>query len=599
MKNIFDTTPFAYVGNNAYYESVSKEDLEQMKKSTIVKKEELPTSEDIEEATSDTVGEMLPQVIPETSEEPSVDDVFADSEKDPLLKECLEDVDNGAEIYLEKVDFISKIKDVINKKRGDKSSEINYDRVEKAARAYNNIKFAEARMKILLTQDPTSKEKPSYKIQQKKAIQAERDYRNLKKNLNPEEIVALNDCIKLHDSSVNANIEKEIADLKDSKKAELKKEYVEEIALVKENADYFRPEILDILITESFEDEIFTEGVNWDIHKMYKKDNKIFKQYMRNAKKYLRAKDFAKAKAEIENAVKTLKDCRDRTLAKINTINDDSKWTVICGIMLRSITIFCRDILMVLSIVLLPIVAIRAYVDNIQDTLNTAASAIKRGGFRVSDLNTYVNFVKNSYNTMISTLRKYLAKIDEYEKSYNEKQAAKNEKAVQESAIVTEKDIDTDMKPLIDKLHQKGYQTTSSSSGHNNLVRADDRNENGVKDEHLYNDARLVFKGKYNLGKAPKYWYWKKVDNADEVDYLDIEQIKYNTQPGGPSNAFQDWKRKYMKSLSDWIDSLPDANTKKEVEEACKTESCVDIDAEIDMLFESVMGGILLDLSDL
>ena len=169
------------------------------------------------------------------------------------------------------------------------------------------------------------------------------------------------------------------------------------------------------------------------------------------------------------------------------------------------------------------------------------------------------------------------------------------------SEVVTEKDLDPEMKPLIEKLHRKGYKTTASSSGHNNLVANDDVNKNGVRDERLYSDARLVFAGKYNLGKAPKYWYWKKVDNGDKVDYLDIEEMHYDTTPGGPSKAFQDWKIKYMKSLSEWIDSLPDADSgnNENVDEACATESATEINNEIDTLFESVMSDIEFDAFDL
>jgi hypothetical protein len=178
----------------------------------------------------------------------------------------------------------------------------------------------------------------------------------------------------------------------------------------------------------------------------------------------------------------------------------------------------------------------------------------------------------------------------------------KKENDVKESVddVVLEKGIDSDMKPILDKLHAKGYKTSSSSSGHNNIVKKGDRNKNGVLDEYLYNDARLVFNGKYNLGKAPQYWYWKKVDNADEVQYLDIEQTKYKTQPGGPSNAFQDWKRKYMNSLENWVDNLPNvSDDKEEVKESVEIKSFDEVNKEIDVLFESVLGDLILDIEDI
>jgi hypothetical protein len=210
----------------------------------------------------------------------------------------------------------------------------------------------------------------------------------------------------------------------------------------------------------------------------------------------------------------------------------------------------------------------------------------------------------------ITTLNEYITEVDAFITKSVDKQlkdiadarkasSLKKEESVKD--IVIEKAIDSDMKPIIDKLNAKGYKTKASSSGHNNLVRKDDRNKNGVLDEHLYNDARVVFDGKYDFGKAPKYWYWKKVDNADEVEYLDIEQIKYTTQSGGPSNAFQDWKRKYMKSLEDWADSLPNVsdktnNVKTESEEI---KSFNELNDEIDTLFESVLGDMFIDVSDM
>jgi len=206
----------------------------------------------------------------------------------------------------------------------------------------------------------------------------------------------------------------------------------------------------------------------------------------------------------------------------------------------------------------------------------------------------YINeFCSGFDSTFDKTIERHINAILEAQKS-----AIKTESVM--TQVVTEKSIDSDMKPIIEKLNKKGYKTQSSSSGNNKLVAKDDSTENGVRDGRLYSDARLVFDGKYNLGKAPEYWYWKKVDNADDVEYLDIEEIKYDTTPGGPSKAFQDWKIKYMNSLKDWVDSLPDISDgkkedKEEVEEACH-ESVEDIETEINTLYESVMNDLEFDI---
>ena len=173
-----------------------------------------------------------------------------------------------------------------------------------------------------------------------------------------------------------------------------------------------------------------------------------------------------------------------------------------------------------------------------------------------------------------------------------------------DSEIVTERDIDPGMKPILDKLHSKGYKTKASSSGHKNVSTKNDGDEDNVGNGHHYGDARLVFDGKYNLGKAPKYWYWKKVDNSDEVEYLDIMQIKADEWPD-KGDKFAAWKAGYMKSLTDWVDGLPNiSGENKEVEEACcreseMTEAVENVDEQIDALYESVIGSLILDILDI
>lgn len=592
MSEIFDKTPFAYVGENTHYKELTqeeKEELKEMKNRIDIKKEANPSSEEIKESSASVVGEMLLQVGLTETEEPNVDDIFADADEDAeLLREALNDAVAGADLYFETAGFIEKLKDKF--KKNDKNKPVNYDKVMKASKSYTSLRMAGARLRIAVTEDPKVKNTSKYRELQRKVIKAEKEYRKLKNGLTKEEVTALNQYIEGFETTFNAKVDAQIKDIKDAKKVAIKKEYAEDNNIIREFSEYLGNDVVEFLTESS--SNIYYEGANLEIHKKYREDLKDFKKYSKQAREYIKDHKYDSARKELKDAIKVVEERKKHMLDEIESIDDDNILTAICGFIFRDITILCRDILLILF--LYPVAVVREWIDVIKDIVNAATSINKKGYFSMSDLNRYTNFVKNDYDRMIRVLEKILKKIDDLEKEY-EKEKEEN---VKESAddVVLEKGIDADMKPILDKLHAKGYKTSSSSSGHNNLVKKGDRNDNGVLDEYLYNDARLVFKGKYNLGKAPQYWYWKKVDNADEVEYLDIEQTKYKTQPGGPSNAFQDWKRKYMKSLENWVDKLPNISDKKE---DVKSESVEDINKQIDTLYESVISDLMLDIEDL
>ena len=339
----------------------------------------------------------------------------------------------------------------------------------------------------------------------------------------------------------------------------------------------------------------------------------MFKDQLKTAKKYLMNKQYSEGKKEIQNAIKIMKKSQDYIIEEMKNL-EGNPWEAVWGIISRGMTMTCRDILALIFVYSEDMV--KDLSDIIEDIIAKLENLKKKNYINIDDLGSYSTLVKSEYDKMADVLEKFLTKIDLQEKQDIEdakketEQAEANKDDVKKESVdvassdlgmVTEKDLDPEMKPLIEKLHKKGYKTTSSSSGHNNIIAKDDRTKNGVRDGHLYSDARLVFKGKYDLGKAPKYWYWKKVDNKDEVDYLDIEQIAYDTTPGGPSKAFQDWKIKYMRSLTEWIDSLPTVSneSKKEIEELTCNESTSDIDNEINTLFESVMDDLMFDAIDI
>ena len=610
---VFDTTPFAYVGNNKHYKDLSDEEKAKLKAedksekhvevTEPIKKEALPSSEEVEESSASVIGQMLPQVGLTETTEPSMDEMFGDiaEEETELLKEALSDELYGADMYFEAFGFIEKIKNKFKKSDTDSVNNINHDKLMKVAKAYTSLRLANFRVKIAVVSNPKIKGTSEYKTLQKKVIVAEKEYRKLKKDLNKDELEALKQHIAVIDSDFDKKIVIFIKDIKDSQKAAIKKEYAEFIS--DEN-------ILDI-ITESYKydnDELYTEGANWDIHKKYRTDLKVFKANLKDAKKYLKNHSYDEAREQIKKAIGIMEECKKAAIEEIEKIDQDSALTAICGFIFRNITIVCRDMLLLITVY--PIALVKNLIDIITDIMNSINSIKKKGNFTASDINRYVNFVKNDYDRMIRVLEHFLAKVDESEKKHkiDEKEVVKD--VVKEATevntecgttdIVTEKNLDPEMKPLIDKLHQKGYKTTASSSGHKNVIIKKDGDRDNVANEHYYGDARLVFADKYNFGKAPTYWYWKKVDNGDKVDYLDIKQVKADEWPD-PSEKFANWKKNYMKSLSDWIESLPDiSNEKKDVvDEACETESNTDLDTAIDTMFESVMSDIEFDILDI
>lgn len=164
--------------------------------------------------------------------------------------------------------------------------------------------------------------------------------------------------------------------------------------------------------------------------------------------------------------------------------------------------------------------------------------------------------------------------------------------------------IDKEIQEYIDRLNDKGYKTLYSSPGHQNIKAKEDPNKDGVYYGKIYNDARIMFDDKYNFGVAPKYWYWRQVDGKS---YLDIIPITFNRDKDSRDKQYAEWKKKYLKSLSDWIDELPDAsdNGKKKDEYYDSKGNAEDIDTtdkndtteeEVKEVEESVMSNLFASM---
>lgn len=140
--------------------------------------------------------------------------------------------------------------------------------------------------------------------------------------------------------------------------------------------------------------------------------------------------------------------------------------------------------------------------------------------------------------------------------------------------------VDDDIKPIIDKLNEKGYETKYSCSGHPSARIKKDVYRDGIYKNKLYSTARIVFAKKYDIGSAPKYWMKKELNDGELIS-LYVEPPTFKILNGLPKDAFTKWKNNYMNSLEKWVNELPKEGEKKEEEDV--VESVLD-----DLLIDSM-----------
>lgn len=146
-----------------------------------------------------------------------------------------------------------------------------------------------------------------------------------------------------------------------------------------------------------------------------------------------------------------------------------------------------------------------------------------------------------------------------------------NDQTVEESAVVTfsdeeeplelfsetSKEIDEDIKDVIDKLNEKGYKTKYSCSGHPSARFKKDVYRDGILNDKLYSTARIVFDGIYEI-TPPKHWK-KKTLNDGKDTALYVVAPRFKILDGLPKESFGKWKDRYMNSIRNWVDELPEA----------------------------------------
>ena len=558
MNDLYDIAPIAYVGNNKFYKDLSKEELDELKKKS-VKKEALPSSEEVEESSASVIGPMLPQVGLTETEEPSFDDMLADINEDSeLMKEYFDGTsDDTCDMYTEGVKFIEDLKNKFKNKikikvDSDKDEVIDTSKIQKAIDAFAEVQYAKYELRVNGYIPSYKKDAEKLAKNQKQIIDAEKEYHKIKAELSEAELRELKKHEKEIRTSVSIQLKDSIEDTKNWVKNhmdDLKKDNFNESV----DMDY---EIL----TESLNDDINGGEILFEKASFIENLKNKFKK--NDANTIERGKVMRAAKAYTEMKLATSR-------VKLATVKDSK-------------------------------VKGTSEYRELQKKAITAEKEFRklRKALNNDEAEALNNYIKGFDSTFNEKLKKNIADIKDSKKVTIKKESCETECGTTE--IITEKDIDPGMKPLLEKLHRKGYKTKASSSGHRNVITKDDGDKDNVRNGHHYGDARLVFDGKYDLGKAPKYWYWKKVENSDEVEYLDVEQISGIESPDN-DEKFNKWKTNYMKSLTDWVDDLPDiSNGKKEdVEESCHTESTEDIDTQIDTLYESVMGSLEFDLLDI
>lgn len=138
------------------------------------------------------------------------------------------------------------------------------------------------------------------------------------------------------------------------------------------------------------------------------------------------------------------------------------------------------------------------------------------------------------------------------------------------------KDIDEDIKEVIDTLNKKGYITKYSCSGHPSGRFKKDVFRDGVLHKKLYSTARVVFAKDYDFPSIPKYWELKVLDEDKSAIY--VKPPTYKITNGLPKDAFTKWKAKYMNSLRTWVDKLPNQGEEPEQKESkdVTVESVID-----------------------
>ena len=193
---------------------------------------------------------------------------------------------------------------------------------------------------------------------------------------------------------------------------------------------------------------------------------------------------------------------------------------------------------------------IKGDIENIKDEISKTTEKIENG----SD-----DIYQKKLDVLNKRLDKKLKELKDTEERYKDEKRKLEMESVYGFTLEA-REMEEEIKPIVDILNKKGYTVKYASPGHKNLKKKEDVDSDKVYYDRLYSDARIMFDNLYEMGDAPKYWYFRVVDGCT---YLDITPFKYNKDSkDSPDKAFEKWKVNYMNSLKTYVEELPNVTEK-------------------------------------
>ena len=193
---------------------------------------------------------------------------------------------------------------------------------------------------------------------------------------------------------------------------------------------------------------------------------------------------------------------------------------------------------------------IKGDIENIKDEISKTTEKIENG----SD-----DIYQKKLDVLNKRLDKKLKELEDTEKRYKDEKRKLEMESVYGFTLEA-KEMEEEIKHIVDTLNKKGYTVKYASPGHKNLKKKEDVDSDKVYYDRLYSDARIMFDDLYEMGDAPKYWYFRVVDGCT---YLDITPFKYDKDSkDSPDKAFEKWKVNYMNSLKTYVEELPNVTEK-------------------------------------
>lgn len=189
----------------------------------------------------------------------------------------------------------------------------------------------------------------------------------------------------------------------------------------------------------------------------------------------------------------------------------------------------------------------------------------KRLGIKRSEL---IGDVKNHHDTVVDRVKKRNEKAKQPNDAeiYGSMLRARYAESVADLVSFEAANMEDEIKDIVAKFNEKGYEVKYASPGHINLRKKEDKEPDGVYYGKLYSDGRVMFKENYGLSKfsAPENWKWREVDGCD---YLDAIDKPYKDSDGTPNEAFKKFKDDALASLKEFVDKLPKKGSKEEPKE--------------------------------